>query len=71
MPIGGDANLDHQKTELKASLIEGLNTDFGKIISDEIFVKDHKISNALCIVIPMSNHYALHAKKFIYYSGSG
>ncbi|KAF3652197.1 hypothetical protein FXO38_16233 [Capsicum annuum] len=51
-----DANLDNQRAVLVVSMIEGLNTDFGQIIGDKIFVRAHKIASALsfpCLIIEL------------------
>lgn len=43
----GDANLDNQRVVLGASMIEGMEIIFGKIISDEMLIHAHKTTSAL------------------------
>lgn len=50
MPTGGNANLELQKVVLVASLINGLKTDFGHIIADELFSCAYKTT----ITLPIS-----------------
>lgn len=47
MLTGVDANLDNQRKVLVASMIDGLNIEFGHIIIDKIFIHTHKTAKAL------------------------
>lgn len=52
----GDDKLKNQRAVLVASMIEGLNIDFGHIIADELFIRAHKMKSTLpfpCLIIEM------------------
>lgn len=56
MPIGGDANLCSHRAVLVTSLVDWLKINFGRIITDKLFVHAYKVVSALpfsCLIMKL------------------